>query len=163
MASNSLSPPQNSTGSSGAYQPKGQLTTFSQAAFVGGSTFAYAFGLGDAGFVYVPTGCSGGSNMCALHIAFHGCEMDSTLIGQQYVLHGGYLPWADANDIVVMFPQAQGNPITNPKGCWDWYGVEGPAFASRIGTQTLAVKWFMDVLMSQPLTPNTTASRPSNV
>lgn len=73
-------------------------------------------------------------------------------------MHGGYLPWADANDIVVMFPQAQGNPITNPKACWDWFGVDGPAFASRLGSQTLAVKWFMDDLMGQPLTPNTTAS-----
>lgn len=155
LSGNSLTPPTNLTGIE--YKPQGELVTFSQAAFVGGSVVAYTLGLGDDGFVYVPKACSGGHVKCALHVAFHGCEMDSSLIGQQYVVHGGYLPWADANDIVVLFPQAQGNPLTNPKGCWDWFGVDGPAFASKLGSQTLAVKWFMDTLMNQPLTPNTTA------
>ena len=33
----------------------------------------------------------------------------------------GYASWADANDIVVLYPQAK-TTTANPEGCWDWFG-----------------------------------------
>lgn len=48
----------------------------------------------------------------------------------------GYLPWADANNIVVVFPQATSN-LLNPKGCWDLWGYTGP----QVRCSGLLVVW----------------------
>ncbi|KAA0153573.1 hypothetical protein FNF29_02961 [Cafeteria roenbergensis] len=136
--------------------PQGTMTKFSQAAFVG-ALFTDAFGLQDSGYVYVPPQCEGQKNICALHVAFHGCEMTLDDIGQQFVYHSGHIPWADANGIIILFPQAKSN-LLNPKGCWDWWAYTGTAYASNVGAQTLTVKRIMDSLSGQPLTPNTTLS-----
>lgn len=134
--------------------PQGNLTTFSQAAFVG-AIFADSFGLQDIGYVYVPPACAYQRTTCPLHVAFHGCEMTLDDIGTLYVQHGGYQPWADANGIIILFPQAKANAL-NPKGCWDWWAYTGTAYSSNIGAQTLTVKRMIDALSDQPLTPNTT-------
>lgn len=133
--------------------PRGELVKFSQAAFISG--LGSVFGMQDTGYVYVPPGCKDQKAICPLHVAFHGCEMTLDDIGELYVQHGGYQPWADANDIVVLMPQAKSN-VFNPKGCWDWWGYTGTAYASNVGAQTLTVKRFIDTLTGQPLTPNTT-------
>jgi len=134
--------------------PRGNVTEFSQAAFVG-ALFTDAFGLEDNGFVYVPPQCADQKELCPLHVAFHGCEMTLDDIGQQFVYHSGHIPWADANGIVLLFPQAKANTL-NPKGCWDWWAYTGTAYASNVGAQTLTVKRIIDSLTDQPLTPNTT-------
>ncbi|KAA0162558.1 hypothetical protein FNF28_04651 [Cafeteria roenbergensis] len=74
-----------------------------------------------------------------------------------FVYHSGHIPWADANGIIILFPQAKSN-LLNPKGCWDWWAYTGTAYASNVGAQTLTVKRIMDSLSGQPLTPNTTLS-----
>jgi hypothetical protein len=51
--------------------------------------------------------------------AFHALQTTAD-IGNDFMLYGGYLPWADTNNIVILFPQAEANTL-NPKGCWDWY------------------------------------------
>lgn len=43
----------------------------------------------------------------------------------EFARHAGYVEVAEANDIIVMFPQVENNLITNPFGCWDWWGYEG--------------------------------------
>ena len=53
----------------------------------------------------------------------------------------GYNRWADANRIVVLYPQADKSlfwPV-NPRGCWDWWGYSGADYASRGGAQLSAV------------------------
>jgi hypothetical protein len=142
------------------------LYAFDQAAFIGGGAWSPTFGLAQEGFVYVPPAClagAGGSRgeggstspSCKLHVALHGCEQSQDDIGFDYMLNGGYLPWADANGIVVLFAQAQSN-LFNPKSCWDWWGYTGPAYASNVGTQTLVIKQMTDVLLGLPLTANRT-------
>jgi hypothetical protein len=66
-----------------------------------------------------------------------------------------YLPWASQNDIVVAFPQAVSNAL-NPKGCHDWWGYTGTAYASNWGTQPLTMKRVLDSLQGNALTPNRT-------
>lgn len=56
---------------------------------------------------------------CALHVAFHGCEQTLGDIGSDFVENAGYNSWAEANNIIILYPQAKDNPL-NPKGCWDW-------------------------------------------
>lgn len=138
----------------------GTLYSFNQGLFVGGGGWSDTFGLAQTAYVYIPDACleTGGngtrpSSGCILHTAFHGCLQTNDDIGTSFITEGGYLPWADANAMVVLFPQAISN-LLNPKGCFDWWGYAGPEYASNIGTQTLAVKNMLDVLLDQALTPN---------
>jgi poly(3-hydroxybutyrate) depolymerase len=50
----------------------------------------------------------------------HGCLQYSGLVGDVFVRNAGYNGWAEANNIVVLYPQAHPTPL-NPKGCFDWY------------------------------------------
>ena len=40
--------------------------------------------------------------------------------------------------------------ILNPKGCWDWVGYTGPAYATKAGVQMAAIKAMVDRLTTQP-------------
>jgi poly(3-hydroxybutyrate) depolymerase len=44
------------------------------------------------------------------------------MMGNIYTVHAGYLEVAELNDIIVLFPQAIQQTISNPQGCWDWWG-----------------------------------------
>lgn len=134
----------------------GTMYEFDQGVFLGGGAWSDSFGLAQTAFVYIPDAClasNGGSAGCLLHTAFHGCLQTQDNIGQDFVLHAGFLPWADANNMVVLFPQAIAN-LLNPKGCFDWWGYAGTAYASNYGTQTLTVKRMLDVLSQREITPN---------
>jgi hypothetical protein len=133
----------------------GSIFSFNQAIFFDGEVWAAAFGMSKVGYVYVPKACAAGAQ-CKLHVAFHGCEMTLADIGTQYVQHGGYNSWADANNMVILYPQASSN-LLNPKGCWDWWSYSGLAYASNVGAQTLTVKRMVDALTASPRTPNSTA------
>eukprot|EP01138_Halocafeteria_seosinensis_P000901 gb/GECG01000924.1/.p1 GENE.gb/GECG01000924.1/~~gb/GECG01000924.1/.p1 ORF type:complete len:384 (+),score=34.51 gb/GECG01000924.1/:1-1152(+) len=140
---------------------KGKIYEFNQAAFVDGTFWSLTFGLNPTGAVYVPPQCDGGQKKCILHVALHGCEMSLSQIQEKYVKYGGYNAWADANDIVILYPQAHSNPL-NPKGCFDWWGYSGTAYASNIGTQTLTIKRMIEALQGQTLSKNNSASWPSD-
>ena len=49
--------------------------------------------------------CSDGEHSCHLHIHFHGCGMERGWLGDGYIQRTGFLPLAEANNIVMMFPQ----------------------------------------------------------
>src|SRR5690606_1493800 len=82
--------------------PRGRLERFDQSLYAGGS--APAVSLDEEGFVYVPEVCR--SRRCEVHVAFHGCRQGAGDIGERFVREAGYNPWADANGIVVLYPQA---------------------------------------------------------
>ena len=71
------------------------------------------FGTGNSlntvGYVYVPTACQKGAS-CVLHVNFHGCQQTLADIGTQYVEHVGLNEWAEANNIIVLYPQVSGLP-----------------------------------------------------
>lgn len=119
-----------------------RLRAFDQSAFLANPE---AHGMDATGFVYVPAACEAGET-CRLHIAFHGCEQTPDQIGDLYARTTGYNGWAEANDIVVLYPQAQiiPSPLTNPfggnpKGCWDWWGYDDAIYYAREGRQMAAV------------------------
>ena len=110
--------------------------SFSQTAFVADPA---SEGLDDTGFVYVPKACSDGAT-CRLHIAFHGCKQGRGLLGDRYARTTGYNGWAEANNIVVLYPQAVVSAaLGNPNGCWDWWGYGDADYATRTGPQMAAV------------------------
>ena len=126
-----------------AARPSGELMRFDQRAFDPGGKALLA----DSGYVYVPaqcgTGAADGGAGCRVHVAFHGCLQGATAIGERFVRGAGYLESADANRIVVLFPQV-GASRHNPLGCWDFWGYTSadpaqPDFFSREAPQMAAV------------------------
>lgn len=109
----------------------------------------HAKSMTNKGFVYVPESCAAGKQ-CRLHINFHGCKQGEGHLGDTYASHTGLNEWAESNDIVVLYPQAASSELLplNPQGCWDWWGYNEAAFATKEGSQMKAVKAMVDQLMS---------------
>jgi poly(3-hydroxybutyrate) depolymerase len=118
-------------------QPGGRLIEFDQSEFLPDPT---VHGMATTGFAYVPRSCANGAR-CRVHIAFHGCKQTTALIGDAFLTETGYNRWADSNDLIILYPQAHETPV-NPNGCWDWWGYDDPAYATRSGRQMAAV-WAM--------------------
>jgi len=122
----------------------------SAAAGVGANLFAFdqtpffvndgLSSLGGTGYIYIPSNCQVGAatgSQCKLHISFHGCKQGIDRIGDEYAAHSGFNPWAEANDIVVLYPYAKvSNTIPlNPNGCWDWWAYTGADYGVKTGVQ----------------------------
>jgi hypothetical protein len=98
-------------------------------------------GLSETAYLFVPSACAGGEQACALHLVLHGCAQSAVQIDTGFMLQSGYLPWAEANDIVLAFPQVVPG-LTNPLGCWDWWGYTGADYPYREGKQmTVLAEW----------------------
>lgn len=104
--------------------------------------------LADIGYVYVPAACDSAAAGCRLHVALHGCRQNAEAVDDDFVWDAGYNRWAEANRIVVLYPQARvWAPVWdalgwagNPNGCWDWWGYTGDDHAERSGVQMQAVR-----------------------
>jgi hypothetical protein len=115
----------------------GKLLEFDQARHAQGGMLV---SMDETGFVYVPADCAAG-RPCRLHVAFHGCRQGREFVGRAFARDAGYNRWADANRIVVLYPQAAKSLFWpfNPQGCWDWWGYSGANYATRNGLQLKAV------------------------
>ncbi len=143
---------------------------FQQTRYRQGQTFN---GLDASGWLYVPAACEQANAQCALHVVFHGCEQGQSFVSQgrkfgtQFVKGAGYNRWAEAGNIVVLYPQVKAstqgdffNPLGfNPKGCWDFWGYTekfaalnsgAPNFAKRSAPQMRAIKAMIDDLIRAP-------------
>lgn len=123
----------------------GKIVPISQKKYM---TLPYStlWGMSEVGYVYIPPRCEDGKTLCKLHLALHGCEMSVANIGFDFVAKAGYNAWADANDMVILFPQVLTNTL-NPKGCWDWWGYTGTDYASNVGVQPATMKAMVDALL----------------
>ncbi len=107
----------------------GSLIEFDQTPFGAGH------GMGVSGWVFVPKNCAAGAS-CRLHVALHGCRQNASDIGDVFVRNAGYNRWADANNIVVLYPQT-GKGATN--SCWDWWGYDDANYAKKSAPQMTAI------------------------
>jgi hypothetical protein len=97
----------------------GRLLRFDQTEFFGRSPSA---SMGRFGYVYVPQAVEEGAP-ARVHIALHGCKQGYSYVnyvlgqadvanqppyGNRYITTTGYLSMADSNNLIVLFPQAQG-------------------------------------------------------
>lgn len=112
----------------------GTFITFDQRPFFRGIA---GHDMEDEGVAYVPADCAG-SATCRVHIAFHGCAQNITASGDAFIRETGYANWADANALVVLFPQAASSPM-NPQGCWDWWGFTGRDYLTQDAAQITIV------------------------
>ena len=140
-----------------AAAPAGRIVAFDQTEFAPAGA-ARANGLADAGYLYVPKDCEPGAQaLCRLHIVLHGCQQSSEVLGREFVTRIGVNEWADANRIVVLYPQAHATTVAelpakagktafldaNPYGCWNWWGyAEDPQYLTKSGVQISAI-WAM--------------------
>lgn len=126
---------------------RGTLASFDQEQYTKGGMLA---SLADEGYVFIPKDCSAGKP-CRLHVAFHGCRQGSGFVGEEFVRNAGYNHWADANRIVVLYPQVARSYLYpfNPKGCWDWWGYSGEDYATRNGAQLTSVHRMLIALGSR--------------
>jgi hypothetical protein len=141
-----------------ARQLSGRLVRFDQREFFGGEARA---SMSDFGYAYVPRAVEEGK-AARVHIALHGCKQgynytnyvngrpdiaNQPPYGNRYFTTTGYNQIADSNDIIVLYPQAQGtdgNGTQNPDGCWDWWGYTSestsrPDYYSREAIQIKAI------------------------
>jgi poly(3-hydroxybutyrate) depolymerase len=133
----------------------GQFVRFDQARYVASPMF-WLTGMDTTGWLYVPRACARGAR-CRLHVALHGCRQGQDYApltgarlhyGTTFVRHAGYAQAADANRIVVLFPQAVSIPFLNPDGCWDWWGYTDANYATRRGVQVAAIRAMIDRVAS---------------
>lgn len=74
-------------------------------------------------------------------------------------VRAGYNSWADANNIVILYPQGGGFQETNQTkyaptsqiegGCFDGYGQTGTEYANRDGPQTVTVRNMITAIAGQ--------------
>jgi len=116
------------------------LMRFDQSAYVVSKTPSL-ISLGDTGYVYIPTACQSGNLTCKLHVVFHGCNQDLETIGTQFVEETGMNEYAEANNFVILYPQARRSKEVpyNPKGCFDWWGYTGIDYSCKTGSQVQTV------------------------
>jgi hypothetical protein len=109
-----------------------------------------------------------------VHVALHGCLQSRGDIGQDFVQHAGYNAWADANHIIVLYPQAHALAlnaygVANPNACWDWWGyldadpTVHPTYLLKTGKQISAIKRMIDRLTSGTTASPTALSSPATV
>jgi poly(3-hydroxybutyrate) depolymerase len=128
-------------------KPTGKLLAFDQSPYV--ESTPGAISLAKTGYLHVPQDCAAGQgNTCRLHVVFHGCEQSAERLGTTFVENAGVNEWADANRIVVLYPQLTSSSTmpTNPNGCWDFWGyndaLDDGRYATQKGAQISAV-WKM--------------------
>jgi poly(3-hydroxybutyrate) depolymerase len=138
-------------------QLEGTIGSFDQNRYTG-RHIADALSMGDEGYVFVPTACEQGA-ACRVHIALHGCQQDVGSIGRLFIEQTGYNTWADANRIIVLYPQAKVSPFLpfNPKGCWDWWSYidHDDGYVTKAGLQIAAIKAMLDALTAAGGSPPT--------
>ncbi len=126
-------------------EPAGEYVVFDQQEFARDLT---GHGLGAVGLLYAPRTCRL-SPGCRAHIVFHGCNQQREKVGDAFARDTGYANWADANRLVLLFPQVSASAV-NPQGCWDWWGYTGRDYLTRQGPQIAAVRRMLDRLASHP-------------
>lgn len=123
----------------------GTFINFDQKSYWGNHDPLY-HGMANDGWAYVPTNCAT-QHRCKLHVVFHGCKQNVAIVGAQYYKNAGYNQWADTNNIIVLYPQANAS-VDNPKGCWDWWGYDDANFPAKSGGQMVAIKTMIDRIVS---------------
>jgi hypothetical protein len=123
--------------------PGGDYMVFDQREFVRDLP---GHGLAASALLYVPRACRSGAG-CRVHVAFHGCNQQREKVGDAFARDTGYANWADANRMLVLFPQVSAGAV-NPQGCWDWWGYTGREYLTRKGPQIAAVRRMLDRLAS---------------
>jgi len=111
-----------------------QLKTFSQEAYNPSSAQ-----LDTEGYIYIPTGCQSNKTACYFQVLFHGCKQGKEFINDIYARHTGMNEWAEANNMIILYPQVKSNGGQNQNGCFDWWGYADAQYHTKKGLQMTAI------------------------
>lgn len=156
----------------------GELHRFDQTEFF--ADYEVRASMGHMGFVYIPGRVLAGGQARGVHIVLHGCKQGYSYVdyvngrpdlanrapyGNRYVTSTGYNHWADANDLIVLYPQCRphdDNTVQNPDGCWDWWGYtsldrRAPDYYSKDAVQIRVINAMLERICDPaPVTGPTT-------
>ncbi|MEC5159966.1 poly(3-hydroxybutyrate) depolymerase [Janthinobacterium sp. CG_S6] len=125
----------------------GKFVTFNQRSFLHSPYSS----MSNTAYAYVPKACD--TQSCRVHVAFHGCSQSAASVGERFYKGTGYNQIADANNMIVLYPQVDASQVYpyNPRGCWDFWGYTSvnpflPDFFQKSGMQMAAVKAMLDRL-----------------
>lgn len=106
-----------------AEQLSSTLIAFDQSEFIDSNYTS----MSDTAYAYVPAACQT-SKSCPIHVVFHGCKQGAEVIGDKYYAQTGYNQMAEANNLIMLYPQVKpSNELPmNPDGCWDFWGYSSP-------------------------------------
>ncbi len=151
-----------------AHATAGRYVRFEQKPFVGEDSDRAS--MSQYGYAYIPSEVDKGTAEAkGVHIVMHGCKQGYSYVnyvngradkenqppfGMRYVTSTGYVEMAEANNIIMLFPQAVGvdtNAAQNPEGCWDWWGYsdtesEQPDYYSKNAIQIRAIHGMLSQL-----------------
>ena len=128
--------------------PYNNVISIDQTQFLPSGSTASGISMEKVAYIYKSSNCSIAplDDKCKLHVVFHGCEqtLDSNIkpgekFNDTYVRDTGYNQWAEPNNMVVLYPQAAIKEISNPNGCWDWWGYNTKNYANNEGKQMVTV------------------------
>lgn len=95
--------------------------------------------LGAYAYAYIPGDCQSGKTQCHLHVNLHGCQQDFLNAGTDYLYQTELNEWAETNHMVILYPQAVAT-LSNPMGCFDWWGYAGETYALKTGPQISIIR-----------------------
>lgn len=147
--------------------PHGHLLRFDQSEFYGDAPSEAS--MSPFGYLYVPVSVAQGGKARGVHIVMHGCKQGYDYVnyvagapdvlnqppyGARYMTTTGYMEMAEANALILLFPQVGGdddNAVQNPEGCWDWWGYtaadpDAPDYYTQKATQIRALARMLDRL-----------------
>ena len=106
----------------------------------------------DQALLYIPASCANGEP-CGIHVALHGCLQSTEHVGDAFATGAGYNEWAEANRLLVLYPQVASSKFAplNPMGCWDWWGFTEDSYATKAGPQVKVIKATMDAVAGRSL------------
>lgn len=131
-----------------------EIMAFDQSEFIDAENTS----MSDTAYVYAPAVCQT-YRSCPVHVVLHGCEQGAAVIepSDKYYAGTGYNQMAEANDIIMLYPQVQpsSDAPVNPKGCWDFWGYSSPGsvdpdYFTRNAPQLRAIRKMIDRL-AQPV------------
>jgi len=131
-------------------QIQSNLFPINQAKFTPNGVSPSSISLDNNGYVYVPTACQTRSTVCKLLIALHGCEQYYGAVSDAFTRHTGLNDWAETNNIIILYPQTIASSLnpTNSDGCYDWWGYNEAAYATKGGSQMTTVRNMVKFLIS---------------
>lgn len=67
-----------------------------------------------------------------------------------HTIASGYNEWAEANSLVILYPQAIRSLVLplNPNGCWDWWSYTGLNYGTRGAPQIAMIHNMATALLS---------------
>ncbi len=68
----------------------------------------------------------------------------SEYLGDEFVVNAGYLEVAEANNAIVLFPQLKKSLLSNPNGCYDWWGFDQGMLSGSYGKTDIDTSLYID-------------------